>query len=65
MRVETIKLANSRKFGTRWTLDRYYVTDIHKRENSVTLTFKNGANSFKRTFAKWYVELLDRHGVSA
>lgn len=58
-RQTTIKLANGKKFGTRFHASQPWVSDILKKEQSVVLTIQNGAQKFKRAFALWYVEISE------
>lgn len=67
MKIKTIRLANGRKFKTKWQYNDWHVEDIKANTNAVgegviTLTFKKGAQTFKRIYAAWYVTCFDRKG---
>lgn len=63
MSIKTIRLANGRKFKTKWQANEMYVEDINSRKSGViVLTFRMGAQTFKRMYASWYVTSFDKKG---
>ena len=62
-KIKTVRLANGRSFPTRWQASGWWVGDIHKKgkdgRETIVLTFKRGAETIRRTFAKRYVELVE------